>query len=150
MTVTLRPATRDDADRLLAWRNDPDAVRFSSTGALVSPEEHRAWIASRLAREQPRLWIGVEDGRSVGQVRLDVEGSVGVVSIAVAPEHRGRGLAAELLQRMTELTAADPDVQRLVAHVNAANAASLRAFERAGFRQSGRDDSGWLELTRTV
>jgi len=150
MTVTLRPATRDDADRLLAWRNDPDAVRFSSTGRAVAPEEHRAWIASRLAREQPRLWVGEEDGRSVGQVRLDVDGGVGIVSIAVAPEHRGRGLAAELLQRLAQLTAADPEVHRLVAHVSAANLASLRAFEHAGFRQSARDDSGWLELTRPV
>jgi len=149
MTVRLRPATHADADRLLAWRNDADAVHFSASGAAVAPEEHRRWIESRLGRSSPRLWVAESGGTAVGMVRLDVDDGVGVVSIAVAPEHRGHGLSGEMLGALVDIARADGDVERMAARVSADNLASLRAFERAGFETVSRD-YGWLELSRAL
>ena len=151
MRPTLRPATREDSDRLLAWRNDPDAVRTSMTGSPVSPGEHALWVDDRLRRPLPRLWIAEVDGIAVGQVRLDVDDQgAGVVSIAVAREHRGRGLAAAMLDALAGIAAGDPNVHRLIARVREDNAPSLRAFRRAGYDQEWQTTPGWLELSRAL
>jgi UDP-2,4-diacetamido-2,4,6-trideoxy-beta-L-altropyranose hydrolase len=114
-------------------------VRFSGTGRAVSPQEHGAWLAARLAQQQPRLWIGEVDEVPVGQVRLDVEGASGEVSIAVAPEARGRGHGQAMLRSLQAIAAADPEVDLVVALVHRDNAASLRLFAACEFEPAGTD-----------
>lgn len=148
--VTLRPARTADADRVLEWRNDGDAVRFSVTGRRVCKAEHRRWFTALLADRHVRLWIAEEAGATVGQVRLDVTDGVGTVSIAVAREHRGRGIAVTMLHAMLEVVAADGDLRRLKALIHPDNVSSLRAFERAGFRRADVPEAGFLVLLRQL
>lgn len=130
--MQLRPATPEDAALLEAWRNDPEARRFSFSGAAVGGAEHMEWLRRSLSSARRRIWIGESDGRPVGQIRLDLEGGgIAVVHLAVAPDHRGEGIATAMLHAVTEH---EPwGVSRLRAEVIAANTASLRTFEKAGF-----------------
>ncbi|MGL5928651.1 MAG: GNAT family N-acetyltransferase [Dermatophilaceae bacterium] len=41
----LRPATDDDRDDVLRWRNHPEVRAMSLTQHVISPEEHAAWWA---------------------------------------------------------------------------------------------------------
>lgn len=148
--VTLRPARTDDVDRVREWRNDGDAVRFSVTGRPVSATEHQRWFTAMMADGDVRLWIAEEAGEAVGQVRLDVTDGTGTVSIAVATEHRGRGLAVTMLRALIEVVAADGDVRRLKALTHPDNTSSLRAFERAGFRRQDAPEGGFLVLLREL
>jgi UDP-2,4-diacetamido-2,4,6-trideoxy-beta-L-altropyranose hydrolase len=148
--VMLRPARTADADRVMEWRNDGDAVRFSVTGRPVSEGGHRRWFTALLADRHVRLWIAEEAGEAVGHVRLDVTDGTGTVSIAVAREHRGRGIAVAMLHAMIEVVAADADLRRLKALIHPDNASSLRAFERAGFRRQEAPDAGFLVLLRQL
>lgn len=132
-TLHLRPAVAADRELLLAWRNDPKAVEFSRSGAPVDAEEHGRWLSWVLRHPATRLWVGEIDGLACGQVRVDVRRGVGVVSVSVAPEHRGRGLGAALLVALQGALGADHQVVRLVAEVHEGNVASRRAFARAGF-----------------
>lgn len=129
----LRPARRDDAPLLLAWRNDATTVRFSGTGRRVRAEEHARWLDSRLADAGTRIWIGEVDGRPVGEVRVDVCDAVGEVDVAVAPDARGRGYGRGLLDALLVELRGDLQVCRLVASVHADNVASRRAFLGCGF-----------------
>jgi UDP-2,4-diacetamido-2,4,6-trideoxy-beta-L-altropyranose hydrolase len=144
--VTLRPARTDDADRVMEWRNDGDAVRFSVTGRPVSAAEHQRWFTAMLADRDVRLWIAEEAGEAVGQVRLDVTEATGTVSIAVAREHRGRGLAVTMLGALIEVVAAAGDLRHLKALTHPDNTSSVRAFERAGFRRREAREGGFLVL----
>jgi len=146
--VTLRPATEDDAGRLLAWRNDPDAVRFSVTGLPVDPAGHAAWIARSIADPGTRLWIAEDAGTAVGQVRVDIADAVGTVSIGVAPDHRGRGIGTAILLAMVDAIEPDESVRTLRALVHPENAPSLRVFERAGFNRTVELAQGFLVLER--
>jgi RimJ/RimL family protein N-acetyltransferase len=142
--VTLRPVRRDDIALLLRWRNDHDAVRFSVSRRQVTLDEHEEWLAQRLRDSAPRLWIAEEDGVAVGQVRLDVDGDAGTVSIAVAAGERGRGVGTAILEAAQAIVPATAALSRLRALVHPDNSASLRVFKRAGFRRMPAADAGFV------
>jgi [ribosomal protein S18]-alanine N-acetyltransferase len=59
-----------------------------------------------------------------------------VMNVAVAPEHRRRGIAASLLDRLFELT--DGDGRRgYTLEVRVSNTSAIKLYERAGFRARG-------------
>lgn len=132
--ITLRPATADDAARLLAWRNDPQTRAMSVSSAEVTADEHRAFLAASLASSDRLLFVAEAEGRAVGTLRLDREpGATFAVSLTVAPEERKKGYSLSLL-RAADAEALKSGGRRLVAVLKPENAASRRAFEDAGYR----------------
>lgn len=145
--LCLRPAVPNDSDRLLEWRNDADAVRWSTTGSSVEPAEHEAWYAGVLQDAGRRIWIGEVDGVAVGMVRVDVREAVGTVSVAVDPERRGHGAGSGLVRALQRELLGDCQVLELRALVHPANSSSQRIFQRSGFTESGIDPTtGFLTL----
>ncbi|MHB8488750.1 MAG: GNAT family N-acetyltransferase [Candidatus Dormibacteria bacterium] len=144
--VALRAAHDDDASLIRTWRNDPDAVRFSTGARPVSEAEHARWFVAALADPRTRLWVAEENDVPVGQVRVDLDGDVGVVSIAVAASARGRGVGRAMLR----LALAEIERQRLVTTVRALthpdNLASVSAFEQVGFRRRDGSENGFVVL----
>jgi RimJ/RimL family protein N-acetyltransferase len=144
--IALRLAGLSDGDMIRAWRNDPDAIRFSQTRSGVTAEEHAEWLSRSLADRAVRLWIAEVDGEPVGQTRIDIVNSCGTVSIAVAPAHRGRGHAAAILRALqSELRSRGP-VEDLRAFVHRDNESSMRAFMSAGFGRLGEHVNGFVEF----
>jgi RimJ/RimL family protein N-acetyltransferase len=144
--VTLRAARQDDVSLIRTWRNDADAIRFSISAHPVSEAEHARWFAATLADPSSLLWVAEEDGVPVGQVRVDLDGDAGIFSIAVAPSARGRGVGQAMLRSaLTEI-----EGQRLVTTMTAVthpdNVASIRAFEKVGFRRRRASADGFLVL----
>jgi len=138
--LVLRPATSDDAARLLEWRNHPTTRAASLSTAEIDLDTHRAWLADRLRDPDCRLLIVVHDGEPVGQLRLDRDDTTAEVSIGLAPQAQGRGLGTQALRLLDAEAAAWPDVRRLTARVRAGNVASARAFRSAGYREHDRDE----------
>ncbi len=123
-SLRYRGATASDALVLLAWRNDA-LTRFNSRNANpVDLSDHLAWLERRLMRESPHLYIAELDGEPVGTVRIDGE----EISYTVAPEHRGRGYAKQMLRW------AYSEFGRLRAEIRPDNIASIKAAESAGHK----------------
>jgi len=59
-----------------------------------------------------------------------------VMNVAVAPEHRGRGIASMMLDRLFDLTADDAR-RGYTLEVRVSNATAIRLYERLGFRARG-------------
>jgi ribosomal protein S18 acetylase RimI-like enzyme len=76
-----------------------------------------------------------------------VAGDVPEVTIGVAAAHRGRGVAAELLERLKAAAAAD-GFRALSLSVEPANHA-IRLYERAGFEPAG-ESGGSVTLMATL
>ena len=133
-----RPARRADAQLLLRWRNDEAVRAMSHSMREVAPAEHAAWLARVLADPDRTLLVVEREGEPVGTVRFDREGGEATISATVAPEQRGRGVGVRAIRESTELElAARPELGWAVALVKAENAASQRAFERAGYVRAG-------------
>jgi len=148
-----RPATLADAELLLAWRNDPDTRRNSRSADEIDLDTHRRWLAGSLDREDRYLLVVSDTTGPVGTVRWDRDCRGWEVSITVAPERRGGGLAAALLRAgedtLRERTGSGTP---LIAVVHRENAASARLFARAGYVDDGTgpDGEGFRTLCRIL
>jgi spore coat polysaccharide biosynthesis predicted glycosyltransferase SpsG/ribosomal protein S18 acetylase RimI-like enzyme len=133
----LRAAVWNDAARLLDWANEPGARRASFEEHAIQPEEHRAWLARKLMDPEARVFL-VEDDGPAGTARLDREGRVATVSLAVAAERRGRGVGRRILDALREFSRRGAFAERLLALVREDNASSQQLFERAGYARTAR------------
>jgi UDP-2,4-diacetamido-2,4,6-trideoxy-beta-L-altropyranose hydrolase len=133
--VTIRRARREDCELLHRWRNAA-AVRASSrNSAPIALAEHSAWFEQVLQAPDRPLLVGEDGHGAVGVVRFDIEGSEAEVSIYLAEPRLGQGLGPGLLAAAEEwLAAARPEVTAIRAETLAANRASQRLFESAGYR----------------
>jgi len=133
--MDLRRARPDDEALLLRWRNEPSTRAASMSTGEIAPEHHHAWFSQKLANPDCALFIVEEDGRPVGQVRLDRIGpDLAEVSIGLDVEARGRGLGREALRYAAREAQHLLGVKGLKALVKPDNASSLAAFAAAGFR----------------
>ena len=131
MTISfqLRPANRNDAERLLAWRNDPQTRQASHHADVISLEAHMAWFEKSLkSPDQRRLWVAEMNGKAVGTCRVDRMENAWELSWTVAPEARGQGIAHQMLSKLMPLFN-----EPLSAQVKVGNIASMKVAERAGF-----------------
>lgn len=95
--VQVRDARMSDARRLWRWANDPDTRRWSFSSNPIPWDEHVGWLQRVLADPDRLLLIGYDDWGEVGTVRFDVDEDQSKVSITIAPECRGEGIARPLL-----------------------------------------------------
>ena len=134
--IHLRPATMQDADRLFAWRNDPVTCANSRSTAAVAREDHDRWMQFNVQQGYPEHLVAIAEGNggSVGVVRFDAAKNdlmTYEVSITIAPQHRGAGLACPILNMACGYF---PDFG-IDAEIRCNNKASQKIFERCGFEQ---------------
>lgn len=134
--LVLRSATADDVDLLFKWANDPDTRRHSFTSGPIPYEEHVRWFSAVLVSSDHLVRIGMRGSEPLGVVRLARQGSEAVVSITVAPEHRGRGVGTALTAALTRDPAVHEFCERVAAYVKPQNVASRRLFAACGFSEA--------------
>ena len=141
--MRLRQVTLDDADILLAWRNDPEVRAVSRSTDEVTMAEHEAWLMRMLESPLSWLFIGVdEEEHPVGHTRVVEEGRYAEVSIVVAPHARSRGLGGQLLDLTHDAYAAGGGDWELRAFVRASNDPSHRLFLSTGYVADDVTDMG--------
>jgi RimJ/RimL family protein N-acetyltransferase len=150
MSLELRRATAADEARLLAWRNDPETRAQAFTSHVVKPDEHRRWLRARLDDPNMLLTIAEHDGGPAGTVRLDRHGPAIVeLSLTIAPEYRGRGLAKEAIRLGVGQARDRLHAATVIARIKATNTASVGAFAAAGFTRR-REGQGVIEMSCRV
>jgi RimJ/RimL family protein N-acetyltransferase len=122
---------------VLQWRNDPDSRKGSRDQGVIPLDTHQVWFDQVLVSPERSLLIGENaHGEPIGQVRFD-RMTTGVdsyeVSIAVAPESRGQGLALPLLAAAEVYFLDVHGSAQLHAYVDRNNKASEHLFGNAGY-----------------
>jgi RimJ/RimL family protein N-acetyltransferase len=140
MDVRLAPVSPELRDRLLKLAPRPDQERFAGRLTETLP-------AAEADPEREPVAI-LEDGEPVGFFVLHRGPAAGVL----APERRdvllraflvdaavqGRGIATRALAALPDFVAEHvPGVRRIVLSVNTRNPVAIRAYQRAGFADSG-------------
>lgn len=89
-------------------------------------QDHDAWF-----------WIIVCDGEDCGYLRYDRKDGKWIVSILVKKEKQNLGIGTEALKIAQKLTRGS----EVVAEIDVRNTASIKIFEKAGFRKN---DGIWV------
>ena len=150
--VTIRPIEPGDGDRVLeVWDGMSELSRrrrfLAPTGEL-SDEDLRYLVDVDHRRHE--ALVALDDaGRAVGiarYVRVPRDRTTAEVAVVVVDDWHRRGLATELLDRLSE-RARENGIERYSAVVSADNEVVLGALERAGAVRTGSTDEGEVELT---
>jgi UDP-2,4-diacetamido-2,4,6-trideoxy-beta-L-altropyranose hydrolase len=137
--ITFRNANIDDAEQLLAWRNDPEvrSVVFDTEAASLAT--YQMWLERKLDSDNCQLLIAeASNGQPIGQVRLDFE-SPQQASIFLSLDHtrRAKGLGRNIIEKACSLGFEEnPQLNSIVAQIAPGNVASERAFRSVGFVQT--------------
>lgn len=147
--LSTRPATIADARMLFDWRDDPVTRAGSRVQDPLDWNTHVGWLSAAVADQDRQLLIVESDSSDVATVRWDRRAERDwEVSITVAPDHRGRGIASAVLAAAEHALIADAPC-RLLAGIHVDNTASKRLFERAGYLPHlPADESGFRTLSK--
>jgi RimJ/RimL family protein N-acetyltransferase len=143
--ISFRPMTRDDLPLIHEWLQREHVRRWWRESRRLEDVSAR-YGPSIDGQEPTRMYVIEFDGRPGGSIQtylvsdypewIGDEPGVAGVDLFIADESMtGRGLGPRILTEFVcAAVFADPAVTACVAGVDVDNAASLRAFEKAGFR----------------
>jgi len=143
--VTIRPIRPDEwrrwrETRLRMLRDDADFFATRYEDMVREPEATwRAWVAEAAAGEDKALFVAEDGAAWLGVVGAFVRINaleVQLISMWVAPEARGRGVARDLIRAVATWTL-DRGSARVVLFVQEANTPARQLYERAGFSLTG-------------
>ena len=123
-STSLRPATGDDAELLVAWHDDPDVARYWDDERFTLAE-----MRERLARSDVEPWIVEADGEPVGYLQVHETG----LDMFLVPAARGRGLGPDAARAMARHLHEERGWTRVTVDPYTWNEHALRAWRSAGF-----------------
>jgi RimJ/RimL family protein N-acetyltransferase len=137
-----RFAEPQDVKDLFSWRNDSATRQASFNTAEISFEEHKKWFEETLADPKRNLFIIFDNEcNKLGQIRFDKKEDIAEINITINPRYRNQGIGSLALSKSLIIYFNNFDVKQIIAKVKKDNTASLKAFQKAGFKFCGeRDD----------
>lgn len=115
------------------WEGDPqhrEAIA-SGDGFLADNPDAAGWWTYLFVLDAENLLIGV------GGLKGRPQAGAAEIGYALAPEHRGRGLALEAARGLMQFAFTSPVVEVVRAHTLAEENASTRLLRRLGLQQAG-------------
>jgi RimJ/RimL family protein N-acetyltransferase len=127
----IRPPSEDERAELLALWRDPANARVEGE---ASDGQLRAWVAAVPCAVWER-----ESGELVGDCSLHFDTGFGAweLSYGIRRDRWGRGYATEAARACVRHGLGVLGIERIVADVDPANAASRRVLEKSGFAFAG-------------
>ena len=148
--LSMRSACKEDLGLVWVWAQDGQTRAASLNSQPIPYETHRSWFSDRLQKQGEfpqglcQMWMILRAGDPVGFIRLDplkeedqtrIGSKVGaVVSIHVAPNRRGQGVALGGLALVQEWAKTHPELSLIDAEIHPQNQVSQHLFEKAGYR----------------
>jgi aminoglycoside 6'-N-acetyltransferase len=148
--IAFRRLAAEDLAELFAWLSKPHVRKWYAP----APSSYAEVVARYGPRTEPgnavRADVVLVDGAAVGYAQtyavgafpeyaaaLECGAGVAAMDLFIGEEARiGRGLGPRVIRRyVEEVVFADPSVRACVAGPDPGHAASIRAFEKAGFRR---------------
>jgi UDP-2,4-diacetamido-2,4,6-trideoxy-beta-L-altropyranose hydrolase len=136
---SFRVARREDAYVLWLWANDPLTRQAALNSNTIAWDEHRAWLAQKLASTSARVWIAVDEtDRPLGCIRFDTtdDWESAKLSYTVAPDARGHGFGRRIVEAGVARIRSEHPAVRMLAEVRMANIPSLRIFRGLSWREA--------------
>lgn len=126
----------DDMWDIFEWYNDRVSLENSLSRQVLTKKNHQKWFLKSMDSFRCIMLLGKIESKKVGVLRFDGTNGVYKTSINLNPKDRGRGYGYHLLQGGIDYMIKNKNFQSLYAEIKPYNIASIKIFERAGFRKS--------------
>ncbi|MFA5898725.1 MAG: GNAT family N-acetyltransferase [Hyphomicrobium sp.] len=139
--VELRLIEERDLAATLSWRNRDDARIWFKTKDTIAADDHRAWFARYLGKEDDYHFIVEVDGRAVGQCAVYGTYGCGLGEIGrflAAPGESGNGYIRRSCALLVKFSAEVLRLQYLYLEVYENNARAMRVYSACGFSEESR------------
>ena len=146
MDIKIRLVQLDDIQRIWEIRNEPRARAVAASKDVIPLSQHINWFQNKYFKTEGNLCFVAEvDGKVNGYCRFDFEENHYLNSIAVSSSMHGKGIGTILLGQSIELLKTDKLIH---AEVRKHNLASIKIFERNGFKKiSENEENFYYQLT---
>ena len=135
--LLLRGLDPCDIDELYKWRNHPDARKNFFNPNLVSWDEHKRWFEIKMEDASVTIYMAYHGESKIGSIRFENKGDAINIGVVLNPEFMGKGFGSEVIRLGTKkFISENGHGKPLVAEIKKDNIASIRAFEKAGFKES--------------
>jgi len=133
--LTFRKAVIDDVKLYFDWVNDLSVRAQSYNTNTIDFESHKKWFESKVEDDSCMLLLFQnEEKLNIGQIRIQKENEKeALIGISIASEHRGKGLAKEMLLLASDYFLENNKGYLINAFIKEQNSSSKQAFEKAGF-----------------
>ena len=136
MRLRARPARENDLMLLFNWVNDSLVRSMSFNQAPIDLETYKQEFNNTLTQQTSKLLIierRDESGKWVPIARVQIDED-GEFNMSLTSEMRGQHLAQSVIKTGIGYIRRDPSIEKLIAHIKNKNIASVKSFEKAGFR----------------
>jgi UDP-2,4-diacetamido-2,4,6-trideoxy-beta-L-altropyranose hydrolase len=139
--IHFRSALKNDVNITYKWAQDPNIRSFSFSKSLIHFEDHQLWYFNKLESINCYYLIAEYNEKAVGSIRFDIIEDRAVISYLVDTEYQGNGFGIVLLKQGVELLQKKySNVNEVVGYVLLRNIASVKAFEKLGYKKTVRND----------
>ncbi len=144
MTFVLRKFEKRDIKELFSWfTSERDVLQWA--GANMAWPLQRGEMAKLIKQHRGlaplrEVWAVWQGSEMVGHFQLSLNRrlrTAGLGRIAIAPQHRSKGLSKPLMELITQQAFSHPWVHRVDLMVYTHNHIAIRAYEAAGFTLEG-------------
>ena len=139
--IDLRDLVADDAERLHAWRREPEVNRWMSDPPPVSLEAQQRWVEAVIADPDRRGWIITYNAQPTGFLMLsgltDCNRRAEWGWYIGDPDARGRGVGRAAQALGLDKAFDEFGLEKVWAEVLADNDTALKAQTSCGFRREG-------------
>ena len=143
--LELRPQTLEDARAIFdSFASDPRVTKYMDWQAQsvfdrVEAAVRYSELAAGMAAGKQVAWVirKLDEAQLCGKIELRIDGENGDVGYVLAASHWGQGIAPEALTAVIEF-ARRLGLRRITGTCDPNNRASIRVFEKCGFRYAGR------------
>lgn len=151
--VRLRLLSEKDLETTMACRNQDDVrVWFKST-QVITLDQHKAWFAHYLKKDDDFVFVVEADGKTVGQAAvygIDREaGTAEVGRFMVTQEARGRGYLGRACAELLRFCAGQLRLKSVFLEVKEDNARAISMYLRNGFTEEERA-GGMIRMIRPL
>lgn len=137
--LSLRPAATFDLQLLFNWKNDTTVRECAFNTNLVTLEEHTKWFYAALKNSDIRIYILEDNGKPLGQVRINITDSIGLIDYSIDERFRCKGFGKKIIALLEEECKKTSIVSVLKAEVKKKNIASQKVFESLGYEKDEKE-----------
>ena len=135
-------ANLEHAQLLFDWANEQTVRNNSLNNEPIKWENHLKWLSKNIESEKNKIFIFFNNGKPIGQVRLDLIGDQWLIDYSVDKDYRGKGIGSKIIKKTIDLNSD----KKLKAEVKKLNIASLKVFEKLGFKMKANNEKEILEF----